>query len=73
MPRQRYPHHVRHWIRRLADAPELVWERMAFEERYGRRGFRFEEGQNEAEAWLDIYATEDAWRRILRRGNLDPD
>ncbi len=67
MPRQRYPHHVKHFTRRLADAPELVWERLAFEERYGRRGFRFAEGQDENEAWLDVYATDDAQQRIKRR------
>ncbi len=67
MPRQRYPHHVKHFTRRLADAPELVWERLAFEERYGRRGFRFVEGQDESEAWLDVYATDDALLRIKRR------
>jgi hypothetical protein len=51
MPRKSYPHHVRHLDRPLADAPELVWERVAFEERYyGRRGFRLEEGQRNTEA-----------------------
>jgi hypothetical protein len=68
MPRQSYPHHVRHYVRTLADAPELVWERVAFEERYGSRGFRFEEGQSNREAWLDIYATQDARLRMQRRG-----
>jgi hypothetical protein len=68
MPRQYYPHHVKHFARPLADAPELVWERLTFEERYGRRGFRFEEGQNDVEAWLDVYATGDALARMKRRG-----
>lgn len=69
MPRQSYRHHVKHFSRRLADAPELVWERVAFEECYGRRGFRFEEGQNDTEAWLDIYATDNALLRMRRRGD----
>ena len=69
MPRRRYPHHVRHFTRPLADAPELVWERMAFEARYGRRGFRFEEGQDDTEAWLDVYATDNALLRMKRRGD----
>jgi len=68
MPRRSYSHHVRHFTRRLADAPELIWERVAFEERYGRRGFHFEEGHDDSEAWLDIYATDDALLRMRRRG-----
>jgi hypothetical protein len=68
MPRQRHPHHVKHFTRPLADAPELVWERQVFEERYGRRGFRFEEGQNDTEVWLDVYATDDALQRMRRWG-----
>lgn len=68
MPRQRYPHHVRHFTRLLADAPELVWERLAFEERYGRRGFRFEENQDVTKACLDIYATDKALLRMKLRG-----
>ena len=68
MPRQRYPHHVKHFVHPLTDAPELVWERQAFEERYGRRGFRFEEGQNDTEAWLDVYATDNGLLRMRRRG-----
>jgi len=68
MPRQRYPHHVRHFTRPLADAPELVWERLAFEERYGRRGFRFEENQDGTKAWLDVYATDNALLRMKQRG-----
>jgi hypothetical protein len=67
MPRQSYPHHVKHFVRPLADAAELVWERLAFEERYGRRGFRFEEGQNATQTWLDIYATDNALLRIQKR------
>lgn len=68
MPRASYPHHVKHFTRSLADAPELVWERAAFEERYGRRGFRFEEGRDDTQAWLDIYATNNALKRMKRRG-----
>ncbi len=72
MPCQRYSHHVKHLTRSLADALELVWERLAFEERYGQRGFRFEEGQDDAEVWFDIYATDNALLRMKGRGyNLD--
>lgn len=67
MPRKSYPHHVRHFVRPLADAPELVWERVAFEERYGKRGFRLEEGQSDTKAWLDVYATDSALLRMRRR------
>lgn len=69
MPRRSYPHHVKHFTRPLADAPELVWERQAFEDRYGQRGFRFETGQNDTAAWLDIYATDSARLRMRRRGS----
>ena len=68
MGRRRYPHHVKHFTRPLADAAELVWARLAFEERYGRRGFRLKEGQNDTDAWLDIHATDDALLRMRRRG-----
>ena len=72
MPRQRYPHHVRHFTRPLADASELVWERVAFQERYGKRGFRFQEGQDDSKAWLDVHATDNALLRMRHRGG-DPD
>ncbi|MFZ5916168.1 MAG: hypothetical protein ACOYZ7_04485 [Chloroflexota bacterium] len=68
MPRQLYPHHVRHFVRPLTDAAELVWEQMAFIERYGRRGFCFLEQQDDTHVWLDIYATDDALLRLERRG-----
>ena len=68
MPRPSYPHHIRHFVRSLADAPELVWKRVAFEARYGKRGFRFEKGQSDTETWLDVYATDNALLRMRRRG-----
>ena len=69
MPRQVYPHHVKHFTRSVADAAELVWERLAFEEQYGRRGFRFEQGQNDTETWLDIFATDNALLRMQKRNH----
>lgn len=71
MSRREYPYHVKHFTRPLADRAELVLEKVAFEQRYGRRGFHYEEKENESEAWLDIYATEAALARMLRKG-YDP-
>jgi len=67
MPRQADPHYVKHFTRSVADAAELVWERLAFEEHYGRRGFRFEKGQNDTQTWLDIFATDNALLRMQKR------
>ncbi|MCD4727024.1 MAG: hypothetical protein K8R46_05155, partial [Pirellulales bacterium] len=61
-------HHVKHFSRPLADSPELIWEQANFEERYGRRGFRFEEGRNDTETWLDVYATDSALLRMRHKG-----
>lgn len=55
MPRRSYAHHIKHFTRPLADAPELVWE-----------------GQNDTEAWLEVYATDNVPLRMWRRC-YDPD
>lgn len=68
MPRRKYPHLVKHFVRPVADQADLVLDIVAFERRYGRRGFRYEEGRNEKEAWIDVYATDNALARMLRRG-----
>ncbi|HID64194.1 MAG TPA: hypothetical protein EYP49_15855 [Anaerolineae bacterium] len=68
MPRRKYPHHVKHFTRPLADRADLALEIVAFERRYGRRGFRYEEGENESEAWVDVYATDAALMRMVRKG-----
>lgn len=71
MSRREYPYHVKHFVRPLADRADLVLEIAAFERHYGRRGFRYEESENEREACLDIYATDAALARMLRKG-YDP-
>ncbi len=61
MPRRSYAHYIKHFTRPLADAPELVWE-----------GLAFKEGQNDTEAWLEVYATDNVPLRMWRWG-YDPD